>query len=460
MEIPFEEATGMKFYGKLMIGAGVAFALLQLARPGIPAKSATAKLDAPPQVRNVLEQSCYSCHSDERRLAWFDQIVPGYWLVRHDILTAREGLNFSTLASEPPAEQKGALYEVVNMIQLGAMPLPRFLSLHPEAKVTPEELTTLKAYLAPWSSPPEPRTTTAIPGVAQPAVSLAGVQPEFNGFPFDPVFKNWMPISFTDSGSNSTFRFVLANGIAVKAAQSGHIAPWPDGSLFAKLVWQQETGSDGLIHPGKFLQVQMMLKDAQRYKSTDGWGWGQWNGDDLKPFGKDARFVNECTGCHMPMRGNDYVYTLPMTTAHVPGEEIVNNQAAALPAGLPYQPLDWHAITMYVDRNAHTMSALYGNDVAMQSVNAHRDASGALAYMPGSVLALVTWVQRDDPHWFGARIPAVPQSVEFVQVATASGQMNHYQRFAEGSVAETHLMAAEEANRTHFILNLAPAQLP
>ena len=100
----------MRIYGKLVIGGVVAFALLQLVRPSIPAESTTAVVDAPPQVRHILERSCYSCHSDERRLAWFDQVVPAYWLVRHDILTARERLNFSTLGAKPPAYPKsGAL---------------------------------------------------------------------------------------------------------------------------------------------------------------------------------------------------------------------------------------------------------------------------------------------------------------------------------------------------------------
>jgi hypothetical protein len=43
------------------------------------------------------------------------------------------------------------------MIQLGAMPLPSFLKLHLQAKVTPEELSTLKAYLAPWMAPSDRR---------------------------------------------------------------------------------------------------------------------------------------------------------------------------------------------------------------------------------------------------------------------------------------------------------------
>ncbi|MGC1919676.1 MAG: heme-binding domain-containing protein, partial [Acidobacteriaceae bacterium] len=66
----------MRIFGRLAIACVVVFALLQLVRPSIPAKPATAEVEAPPQVRHILNKDCYSCHSDERRLAWFDQIVP------------------------------------------------------------------------------------------------------------------------------------------------------------------------------------------------------------------------------------------------------------------------------------------------------------------------------------------------------------------------------------------------
>src|SRR6202161_3462172 len=128
----------MKSFGRFLVVALVVFALLQLARPRIPAKPAAAEIQASPQVRQILRNDCYSCHSDERRLSWFDQIVPGYWLVRHDILTAREHLHFSPLSAKPAAAQKATLYEAVNMVQLGAMPLPQFLMLHPDARVTPQ----------------------------------------------------------------------------------------------------------------------------------------------------------------------------------------------------------------------------------------------------------------------------------------------------------------------------------
>lgn len=451
----------MKNLGKLVIAGVALLALLQFVRPGIPAKPAAAEVQAPPEVRQILNRSCYSCHSDQRQLAWFDYIVPGYWLVRHDILAARARLDFSTLGSKPPAVQKGVLYEAVNFIQLGAMPLPRFLSLHPEAKVTPDELAALKTYLSPWSATADQPAAAAVPGATQPRVSLANVQPELDGFPFDPTFENWRPLSFTDRGDNNTFRFVLGNEIAVKAAQAGNISPWPDGARFAKVAWQQAPGPDGLIYPGKFVQVELMLKDAQQYKRTDGWGWGRWRGLDLKPYGQNARFVEECTGCHMPMRGDDAVYTLPMTSARVDRrQEVVNNNAAALPATLPYQPLRWGAITMYVEPKTQRMAALYGNDTAMRAVRV-RGAGVAKrdTYPTGAVLALVTWAQRDDPHWFGARIPNVPQSVEFVEI-TGAGGINSYRRFAGAGLTEDHTGAAAAAERTNFILNLAPAQLP
>ena len=117
---------------------------------------------------------------------------------------------------------------------------------------------------------------------------------------------------------------------------------------------------------------------------------------------------------------------------------------------------------MYVDPTARTMAMLYGNDAAMQAVQARRAAGAggplAPAYGAGAVLALVTWSQREDPHWFGARIPGAPQSVEFVQVA-AGGQAG-YRRFAGAGLVEDGSAAGVAAQRTSFVMGLAPARLP
>ncbi len=83
---------------------------------------------------------------------------------------------------------------------------------------------------------------------------------------------------------------------------------------------------------------------------------------------------------------------------------------AGLGRGLPYPVLQWEVITTEVDRSEGTMATLFGDEAAVKAAR-----SGA-AYPAGAVLGLVTWREREDPHWFGARIPGRPVSVEFVVV--------------------------------------------
>ena len=109
----------MKVFGRRIPAGAAGFVFLQFVRPSIPVRPASAEIQVPPQVKQVLEKDCYSCHSDERRLAWFDQTVPGYWRVRDDALSGRDRLNLSTFGSKAAAVQRATLYEAVNMMQLG-----------------------------------------------------------------------------------------------------------------------------------------------------------------------------------------------------------------------------------------------------------------------------------------------------------------------------------------------------
>jgi hypothetical protein len=81
---------------------------------------------------------------------------------------------------------------------------------------------------------------------------------------------------------------------------------------------------------------------------------------------------------------------------------------------------------MYVNPEDHTMATLYGNETAIRSLNLRgAEAITAPSYASGAVLALVTWAQQEDPHWFGAPIPSELQSIEFVQVASEGGRNSY-----------------------------------
>jgi len=291
---------------------------LQFVRPQVTNPPVTAELDAPPEVKAILKNSCYNCHSNETKLPWFDQVVPAYWLVARDVKEARKHLNFSEIASEPAGAQKAALYEAVNFIALGAMPLPQYTMVHPSSVVTPEQLAVLRN----WLNPPKPETAATAADVAateeQRVIALqrgdapVKVQDEPNGVPFSPDYKHWREVSGTDRFDNGTMRVILGNDVAVKAIEDHRINPWPDGTIFAKVTWYTQPDGTGFVRTGAFKQVELMIRDGGKYRSTKGWGWGRWLGTDYKPYGKTSAFAEECVSCHEPLRKNDYVYTIPI----------------------------------------------------------------------------------------------------------------------------------------------------
>ena len=106
------------------------------------------------------------------------------------------------------------------------------------------------------------------------------------------------------------------------------------------------------------------------------------------------------------------------------------NQGAALVGELPSNPMQGKVITSWVDKQASTMSTMFGNDVAVRYARTNPEAK----YPAGSVLSVVTWSQQEDPRWFGGNIPAKAKSVEFVSVGTGVNAYS-YQRY-EGIAAE------------------------
>lgn len=103
------------------------------------------------------------------------------------------------------------------------------------------------------------------------------------------------------------------------------------------------------------------------------------------------------------------------------------NESASLSAAassvLPANPLKWQIITSAVDPQSSTMSTLYANDTAIRYARANSKHD----YPPGSQIALVTWTRRDDPRYFGAKIPDRLKSIEFVLVnATPGGGATQY----------------------------------
>lgn len=428
----------------VLLAAGV-FACMQLFQPAIESRSITGELMASDTVRSIFRQACYDCHSNETRLAWFDNIAPGSWMVAKDIREGRSALNFSEWDKLSNDRQKGVLFEAYNHIQFKAMPLPVYLLLHPGARIGAPQIEQLRDYLRTLMVRPAPDSVRTKgwqqqydSWIKQGSISRE-IRPSLNGMLFESDFNDWAAISTTVRTDNGTLKMILGNAIAVAAVKSGHVNPWPDGAILAKVTWTQMPDASGAVEAGEFKQVAFMVKGARRYRSTGGWGFSQWDkGIELVPHGKDGLFPTECVNCHRPMRDNDLVFTIPVEAAMIPGPEN-------------------RVITMFADEERHTMSTLYGNDIAVRYA---RSSFRGAVYPPGSVLELMTWRRREDDHWFGAEIPGKVESIEKVIIPDNPERQSSpvYEKYQGEPLKKTAVENARE--RIDLILSRPAGVLP
>jgi hypothetical protein len=154
---------------------------------------------------------------------------------------------------------------------------------------------------------------TALLALSAPAHAGNSVPAVANGLELPEGYKDWRVISSSHREDNKTLRVILGNDIAISAARAGKTVPWPDGSILAKLVWKDSVHPawEKATVPGEFVHAEFMFKDAAKYSQTGGWGFARWKGLDQTPYGTDAAFVQECFGCHVPVKDNDYVFTHP-----------------------------------------------------------------------------------------------------------------------------------------------------
>ncbi|MEN8242152.1 MAG: heme-binding domain-containing protein [Chloroflexota bacterium] len=84
--------------------------------------------------RDLAVRACFDCHSNETVWPWYSNIAPISWQVYQDVVNGRHELNFSEYG-----EHKIDIEEIIDEIRDGYMPLPIYLPMHPEARLTDAE---------------------------------------------------------------------------------------------------------------------------------------------------------------------------------------------------------------------------------------------------------------------------------------------------------------------------------
>jgi hypothetical protein len=139
----------MRRPARYVLGALALLGALQLVPVDRSNPPVTADFDGPPEVEAVLRQSCYDCHSNETTWTWTAYVAPVSWLVVRDVHRARDAYNLSEWGRMDPEDRAELPREMVEEVEDGEMPLPAYLLVHPEARVTAEGLATLRAWAGP-----------------------------------------------------------------------------------------------------------------------------------------------------------------------------------------------------------------------------------------------------------------------------------------------------------------------
>lgn len=125
----------------------VAFLAIQFVPVKRDNPQAVGDLDAPSEVKAIIKRSCYDCHSNETRWPWYSYVAPASWLVTSDVVNGRKHVNFSNWSTYSEKRRNKIKEHVVEETSEGEMPLPIYLQMHPDAKITPEELKVLSQWM-------------------------------------------------------------------------------------------------------------------------------------------------------------------------------------------------------------------------------------------------------------------------------------------------------------------------
>lgn len=141
-----------RFLKWMCVCLAVPFVAIQFVRPDLttPAvdrsRSIDARLSIPADVAAILDRSCRDCHSNETRWPWYSQIAPVSWIVANDVREGRAQMNFSDWAAYTDDEASARLMYIAFTVRAGRMPLAKYVRMHRDARLSPEDVNTLAGW--------------------------------------------------------------------------------------------------------------------------------------------------------------------------------------------------------------------------------------------------------------------------------------------------------------------------
>ena len=94
----------------------------------------------PEDIKLILKETCYDCHSNVTRYPWYNNITPvNYWLAAH-VKDGKKHFNMSNWEGNSTKRKDHKFEELIEMVEDKEMPLKSYTWTHPEAKLTDKQI--------------------------------------------------------------------------------------------------------------------------------------------------------------------------------------------------------------------------------------------------------------------------------------------------------------------------------
>jgi hypothetical protein len=103
-------------------------------------------MQCPVEVKAILRNSCYDCHSHETVWPWYSRVAPVSWLIASDAKEGRRKLNFSAWDRYSPEKQSVLISDMIDQMKEGEMPPAPYTWMHTGSDITPDKLKILETW--------------------------------------------------------------------------------------------------------------------------------------------------------------------------------------------------------------------------------------------------------------------------------------------------------------------------
>ena len=99
----------------------------------------THVVQVPADIKNILQTSCYDCHSNHTEYPWYFNIQPVAGWLAHHVEEGKHELNFSEFNTYKLRRKTHKLKEVIEQVNEGEMPMSSYTLIHTNAKLSREQ---------------------------------------------------------------------------------------------------------------------------------------------------------------------------------------------------------------------------------------------------------------------------------------------------------------------------------